>query len=84
MALVEVNWLFSLIGVWGRRGLARGVCGERMGCDNIGYRDAAVQSGRLKMAPVEVNWLFRLIGVWGRGGAARGVCDNIGYRDAAV
>ena len=29
-------------------------CGERMGFNNIGvgYRDAAVSSGRLKMAPV--------------------------------
>jgi hypothetical protein len=42
MARVEVNSFFSLIGVWKRGGLARGVCGERMGCDNIGYRDAAV------------------------------------------
>jgi len=42
MALVEVKWLFRLIGVWGRGGKAAGVCGERMGCNNIGYRDAAV------------------------------------------
>ena len=44
MAMVEVNSFFSLIGVWGRGGKAPRVCvcGERMCCDNIRYRDAAV------------------------------------------
>ena len=48
--------------------MAPGVCWERMGFNNIGvgYRDAVVYFGRLKMARVEVKSLFRLIGVWGR------------------
>ena len=72
-----------MYGAW-RCGSTR-ACWERMGFNNIGvgYRDAAVSSGRLKMARVEVN-SFRFLGVWGRGGKAPGVCENIGYRDAAV
>jgi len=42
MAPVQLNWFFSFIGVWGRGGKAGPVCGERMGCNNVGYRDAAV------------------------------------------
>ena len=44
MAPVEVKLFFRLIGVWGRGDKAPGVCGERMGCNDVGvgYGDAAV------------------------------------------
>ena len=65
-----------------------------MGFNNVGvgYRDAAVWSGRLKMALVEGNSFLSLIGVWGRGGKAPPECGErmgfnnigVGYRDASV